>query len=64
MDTAEDGAGAGREGVASTGGMNSGADGHMGKRRAELDKQQVVLGRRLVAGVDWVGELLEGMVEC
>ena len=33
------------------------------KRRAELDEQQVVLGRRLVAGVDWVGELLEGMVE-
>ena len=32
------------------------------KRRAELDEQQVVLGRRLVAGVDWVGELLEGMV--
>ena len=31
------------------------------KRRAELDEQQVVLGRRLVAGVDWVGELLEGM---
>ena len=29
----------------------------------ELDEQQVVLGRRLVAGVDWVGELLEGMVE-
>ena len=33
------------------------------KRRAELDEQQVVLGRQLVAGVDWVGELLEGMVE-
>ena len=33
------------------------------KRRAELDEQQVVLGRRLVAGVDWVGELLEGMLE-
>ena len=33
------------------------------KWRAELDEQQVVLGRRLVAGVDWVGELLEGMVE-
>ena len=33
------------------------------KRRVELDEQQVVLGRRLVAGVDWVGELLEGMVE-
>ena len=33
------------------------------KRRAELDEQQVVLGRWLVAGVDWVGELLEGMVE-
>ena len=33
------------------------------KRRAELDEQQVVLGRRLVAGVDWVGELLEGVVE-
>ena len=33
------------------------------KRRAELDEQQVVLGRRLVAGVDCVGELLEGMVE-
>ena len=33
------------------------------KRRAELDEQQVVLGRRLVAGVDWIGELLEGMVE-
>ena len=33
------------------------------KQRAELDEQQVVLGRRLVAGVDWVGELLEGMVE-
>ena len=33
------------------------------KRRAELDEQQVVLGRRLVAGVNWVGELLEGMVE-
>ena len=33
------------------------------KRRAELDEQQVVLGRRLVAGVDWVRELLEGMVE-
>ena len=32
------------------------------KRRVELDEQQVVLGRRLVAGVDWVGELLEGMV--
>ena len=30
------------------------------KRRVELDEQQVVLGRRLVAGVDWVGELLEG----
>ena len=29
------------------------------KRRVELDKQQVVLGRRLV---DWVRELLEGMV--
>ena len=35
------------------------------KWRVELDEQQVVLGRRLVAGVDWpgVGELLEGMVE-
>ena len=33
------------------------------KWRAELDEQQVVLGRRLVAGVDWVGELLEGVVE-
>ena len=33
------------------------------KWRAELDEQQVVLGWRLVAGVDWVGELLEGMVE-
>ena len=33
------------------------------KRRAELDEQQVVLGRRLVARVDWVGELLEGVVE-
>ena len=33
------------------------------KRRAELDEQQVVLGRRLVAGVDWVGVLLEGMLE-
>ena len=33
------------------------------KRRAELDEQQVVLGRRLVARVDWVGELLEGMLE-
>ena len=33
------------------------------KRRAELDEQQIVLGRRLVARVDWVGELLEGMVE-
>ena len=33
------------------------------KQRAELDEQQVVLGRRLVAGVDWVGELLEGVVE-
>ena len=33
------------------------------KRRAELDEQQVVLGRWLVAGVDWVGGLLEGMVE-
>ena len=33
------------------------------KRRAELDEQQVVLGRQLVAGVEWVGELLEGMLE-
>ena len=33
------------------------------KWRAELDEQQVVLGRSLVAGVDWVGELLEGVVE-
>ena len=33
------------------------------KWRAELDEQQVVLGQRLVAGVDWVGELLEGVVE-
>ena len=33
------------------------------KWRAELDEQHVVLGRRLVAGVDWVGELLEGVVE-
>ena len=33
------------------------------KWRMELDEQQVVLGRRLVAGVDWVGELLVGVVE-
>ena len=33
------------------------------KWRTELDEQQAVLGRRLVAGVDWVGELLEGVVE-
>ena len=33
------------------------------KWRAELDEQQMVLGRSLVAGVDWVGELLEGVVE-
>ena len=51
----EDGAGTGREGVVSTDGADPGTDGH-----AELDEQQVVLLQRLVAGVDWVGELLEG----
>ena len=35
----------------------------MDTQEKRLDEQQVVLGRRLVAGVDWVGELLEGMVE-